>query len=88
MFIFLLNTLIWMHVRTVTSRQGGSIEFPQSMYCSKTKKKVYPCKPQLFWKCLKLKTKSWLNLKFSSTCVTCNMNGGFLSRAFVFSLIG
>ena len=72
------------------ARKGGSIEFPQSMYCSKTKKKVYPCKPQLFWKCLKLKTKSWLNLKFSSTCacVTCNMKGGFLSRAFVFSLLG
>ena len=27
-------------------QRGGSNEYPQSMFWSKNKKKVYPCKPQ------------------------------------------
>ena len=31
-------------------RRGGSNEYPQSMFSSKTKKnKVYPCKPQFYY---------------------------------------
>ena len=31
-------------------RQGGSNEYPQSMFLSKSKKtKVYPCKPQFYY---------------------------------------
>ena len=29
--------------------RGGSNEYPQSMFWSKNKKKVYPCKPQLYY---------------------------------------
>ena len=28
---------------------GGSNEYPQSMFWSKIKKKVYPCKPQFYY---------------------------------------
>ena len=28
---------------------GGSNEYPQSMFWSKNKKKVYPCKPQFYY---------------------------------------
>ena len=30
-------------------RRGGSNEYPQSMFWSKNKKKVYPCKPQFYY---------------------------------------
>ena len=30
-------------------QSGGSNEYPQSMLWSKNKKKVYPCKPQLYY---------------------------------------
>ena len=30
-------------------QRGGSNEYPQSMFWSKNKKKVYPCKPQFYY---------------------------------------
>ena len=41
-FLFLLKTLI-------VGTRGGSNEYPQSMFWSKNKKKVYPCKPQFYY---------------------------------------
>ena len=31
-------------------RRGGSNEYPQSMFLSRNKKNVYPCKPQFYCK--------------------------------------
>ena len=30
-------------------RRGGSYEYPQSMFLSRNKKNVYPCKPQFYY---------------------------------------
>ena len=30
-------------------QRGGSIEYPQSMFKSKIRKNVYPCKPQFYY---------------------------------------
>ena len=36
-------------------RQGGSNEYPQSMFLSRNKKNnVYPCKPQFYYTCIKV----------------------------------
>ena len=41
-------------------RQGGSNEYPQSMFLSRNKKnKVYPCKPQFYY--IKVEFK-WVNI--------------------------
>ena len=43
------------------SRRGGSNEYPQSMFLSKTKKNnVYPCKPQFYY--IKVEFKFYISL--------------------------
>ena len=48
--IFAQKHTLWvLHVRTASSRRGGSNEYPQSMFWIKNKKNVYPCKPQFYY---------------------------------------
>ena len=38
---------LWVLVRT--PQRGGSNEYPQSMFLSRNKNNVYPCKPQFYY---------------------------------------
>ena len=50
MLISVRREPVYVLVRTASAGRGGSNEYPQSVFSSKTKKNnVYACKPQLYY---------------------------------------
>ena len=52
--------------------QGGSNEYPQSMFLSRKKNNVYPCKPQFYYIKVRFKGVKIIYVCFRDVTSTCN----------------